>query len=230
MKYNKDRIINTAGTECRIYGDTMKIERIGENIIRVTITYNDLEERNVDLNTLNYNTPAAQEFFWDLMEQAEEQLGFSLTDSQLIIEPIPDSNDGFVINITKLDDDGEFESIHKYIKNRMRKSDLRVKKKSRRVSSPLLIYSFRSLEDISELAEKLDMHYSGESTLYKCRDTYYLTLTKSGLLSADMKMFELMLAEYGTKVTNISFIDGYLNEYGQKIIESNALEVLREFY
>lgn len=208
----------------------MKIERIGENIIRVTITYNDLEERNVDLNTLNYNTPAAQEFFWDLMEQAEEQLGFSLTDSQLIIEPIPDSNDGFVINITKLDDDGEFESIHKYIKNRMRKSDLRVKKKSRRVSSPLLIYSFRSLEDISELAEKLDMHYSGESTLYKCRDTYYLTLTKSGLLSADMKMFELMLAEYGTKVTNISFIDGYLNEYGQKIIESNALEVLREFY
>lgn len=208
----------------------MKIERIGENIIRVTITYNDLEERNVDLNTLNYNTPAAQEFFWDLMEQAEEQLGFSLTDSQLIIEPVPDSDNGIVINITKLDDDGEFESIHKYISNRMKRSDLRVKKKSRRVSSPLLIYSFKSMEDISGLAEKLDMHYSGESTLYKCRDTYYLTLTKSGLLSSDMKMFELMLAEYGTKIANANFIEGYLNEYGQKIIESNALEVLRDFY
>jgi len=208
----------------------MKIERIGENIIRVTITYNDLEERNVDLNTLNYNTPAAQEFFWDLMEQAEEQLGFSLTDSQLIIEPVPDSDNGIVINITKLDDDGEFESIHKYIRNRMKRSDLRVKKKSRRVSSPLLIYSFKSMEDISGLAEKLDMHYSGESTLYKCRDTYYLTLTKSGLLSSDMKMFELMLAEYGTKIANANFIEGYLNEYGQKIIESNALEVLRDFY
>ena len=38
----------------------MKIERIGDNIIRVTITYRDLEERNVDLNALNYNSPASQ--------------------------------------------------------------------------------------------------------------------------------------------------------------------------
>lgn len=208
----------------------MKIEKISENMIRVTISYNDLEERNVDLNALNYNTPAAQEFLWDLMEQAEEQLGFNLTDSQLIIEPVPDSDEGFVITITRIDEDGEFESIHKYIKSRMKKSDLRVKKKSRRVSSSLLLYSFRSLNDICELADKLDMHYSGESTLYRCRETYYLSLTRSGLLSSDIKMFELMLAEYGTKITNTNFMEGYLNEYGEKIIEYNALEVLRRFY
>jgi adapter protein MecA 1/2 len=211
-------------------GVAMKIERIGDNIIRVTITYNDLEERNVDLNALNYNSPAAQEFFWDLMEQAEEQLGFNLTDSQLIIEPVPDSDEGFVINITRVDEDGEFESIHKYIRNRMKKSDLRLKKKSRRISSPLLVYSFRSLDDICELADKLDLHYSGESSLYRCRDLYYLTLSKSGLLSPSLKMFELMLAEYGTKITNINFMEGYLNEHGEKIVESNALEVLRRFY
>ena len=126
-------------------GVAMKIERIGDNIIRVTITYNDLEERNMDLNALNYNSPAAQEFFWDLMEQAEEQLGFSLTDSQLIIEPVPDSDEGFVINITKVDEEGEFESIHKYIRNRMKKSDLREKEK--RGFHPLLIF-FRPLDDI----------------------------------------------------------------------------------
>jgi hypothetical protein len=45
-------------------GENMKIEKIGDNIIRVTISYNDLEERNVDLNALNYNTPAAQEFLY----------------------------------------------------------------------------------------------------------------------------------------------------------------------
>ncbi|HOQ07952.1 MAG TPA: adaptor protein MecA [Clostridiales bacterium] len=208
----------------------MKIERIGDNIIRVTITYNDLEERNVDLNALNYNSPAAQEFFWDLMEQAEEQLGFSLADAQLIIEPVPDSDEGFVINITRIDDDGEFESIHKYIRNRMRRSDLRVKKRSRRISSPFLIYAFRSMDDICELARRLEMHYSGESTLYRCKDSYYLILTKSGLHSYGMKMFELMLSEYGVKVPNINFMEGYLNEHGEKIIENNALEVLRMYY
>jgi adapter protein MecA 1/2 len=208
----------------------MKIERISDNIIKVTISYNDLEERNVDLNALNYNTPAVQELFWELMEQAEEQLGFSLTDSQLVIEPVPDSNDGFVITITRIDEDGEFESIHKYIKSKMRKSDLRVKKKSRKVSSPIWVYSFRALNDICELADRLDIHYSGESTLYRCRDTYYLLLTRSGLLTSDMKMFELMLAEYGNKIANTNFIEGYLNEYGEKIIDYNALEVLRRFY
>lgn len=208
----------------------MKIEKISENIIKVTISYNDLEEKNIDLNTLNYNTPAAQEFFWDLMEQAEEQLGFNLSDSQLVIEPVPDSNEGFVITITRIDEDGEFESIHKYIKNRMKKSDLRVKKKSRKICSPLFIYSFRSIDDICGLANKLEVIYGGESTLYKCSDTYYLSLTRSGLAPSNSKTFELLLNEYGVKVSNVSFFEGYLNEYGEKIIENNALEVLKKFY
>ena len=74
------------------------------------------------------------------------------------------------------------------------------------------------------------MHYSGESTLYRCRDAYYLVLSKSGLLTYNMKMFEMLLAEYGTKITNINFMEGYLNEYGEKITEANAFEILRKFY
>jgi len=208
----------------------MKIEKISESTIKVTISLNDLKERNVDLNTLNYNTPAAQEFFWDLMEQAEVQLGFNLSDSQLIIEPVPDSGNGYVITITRIDEDGDFESIQKYIKSRMRKSDLRVKKKSRKVCSALLIYAFKNIDDVCELAGKLENIYSGESTLYRCRDTYYLTLTRSGLVAANLKLFELMLNEYGTKVSNVSFFEGYLNEYGEKVIESGALNILKQYF
>lgn len=208
----------------------MKIEKISESTIKVTISLNDLKERNVDLNTLNYNTPAAQEFFWDLMEQAEVQLGFNLSDSQLIIEPVPDSGNGFVITITRIDEDGDFESIQKYIKSRMRKSDLRVKKKSRKVCSALLIYAFKNIDDVCELAGKLENIYSGESTLYRCKDTYYLTLTRSGLVAANLKLFELMLNEYGTKVSNVSFFEGYLNEYGEKVIESGALNILKQYF
>lgn len=208
----------------------MKIERIGDNIIRVTISYNDLEDRNIDLDTLNYNTAAAQEFFWDLMEQAEEQFGFSLSDSQLVIEPVPDTDEGFVITITRIDDDGEFESIHKYIKNRMRKSDLRVRRRGRRVCSPIMIYSFEALEDICSLAVKLEDLYSGDSTLYKQEDTYYLTLTRSGLAPTNTKLFELIMNEYGMKIANTNFYEGYLNEYGEKVIENNALDILRKFY
>lgn len=208
----------------------MKIERISENIIKVTVSYNDLEDKNIDLDTLNYNTAAAQEFFWELMEQAEEQLGFSLSDSQLIIEPIPNSDEGFVITITRIDEDGEFESIHKYIKNRMKKSDLRIKKRGRKVSSPLLIYSFRELNDVCELAGKLEDIYSGDSTLYRQGGTYYLALSRSGLSQANSRLFGLILNEYGIRIANANFYEGYLNEHGEKIIESNALEILKKFY
>lgn len=208
----------------------MKIEKISDSIIRVTISLNDLEERNIDLNALNYNTPAAQEFFWDLMEQAEVQLGFNLSDSQLIIEPVPDSSNGFVITITRMDEDGDFESIQKYIKSRLKKSDLRIKKKSRKVCSALFIYSFKNIDDVCDLAGKLEGLYGGESTLYRCKDTYYLTLTKSGLATAHSRIFELVLNEYGMKIANISFFEGYLNEYGEKVIEYNALEVLKQCF
>lgn len=206
----------------------MRIERISDSIIKVTISKNDLRERNIDLASLNYNSPAAQEFFWELMEQAEIQLGFNLSDSQLIIEPLPDCGNGFIINITKIDEDEGFESIQKYIKSRLKKSELRVKKKSR-ICSAFLIYSFESIDDVYGLANRLEGKYNGESTLYRCKQTYYLSLTRSGLSPANLKMMELLLNEYGTKITNVSFYEGYLNEYGEKVIENNALEILKQY-
>ena len=182
------------------------------------------------MKALNYNTPAAQEFFWDLMEQAEEQLGFNLTDSQLIIEPVPDSGNGFVITITRIDEDGDFESIQKYIKSKMKKSDLKVKKKSRKVCSAIIIYSFKNIEDVCGFAQKADGLYNGESTLFKCRDTYYLVITRSGILAGNIRKFELILNEYGMKIGNIAFFEGYLNEYGEKTIENNALEILKQYF
>jgi adapter protein MecA 1/2 len=208
----------------------MKIEKINENMIKVTISINDLEERNIDLNALNYNSPAAQELFWDMMEQAEEQFGFNLSDSQLIIEPLPDSNEGFIITISRLDEDGDFESIQKYIKSKLKKSDLKLKKKSRKICSAILIYSFSGIDDVCTLSKRAADIYSGESTLYKCRDTYYLVMTRNSLTVAGSKAFEVSLNEFGGKVSNTSFFEGYLNEYGEKIIENNAFEVLRKYF
>lgn len=208
----------------------MKIEKISENIIKVTISLNDLEERNIDLNSLNYNSLAAQELFWDMMEQAEIQFGFNISDSQLIIEPIPDSDEGFIITITKIDEDGDFESIQKYIKNKFKKSDLRTKRKNRRICSAITIYSFKNFEDLCELSKRIQPLYSGDSSLYRYKDTYYLVLIKSNFTVSNVKLFEILLGEYGRKVSNISFYEGYLNEYGIKIAENDALEVVNNYF
>jgi adapter protein MecA 1/2 len=208
----------------------MKIEKIGENIIKVTVSLNDLEERNIDLDALNYNSPAAQELFWDMMEQAEVEFGFNVSDSQLVIEPSTNNEEGFIITITRLDEDGDFQSIQKYIKSRYKKSDVRVKKKTRKIYSTLLIYSFNNFDDLCTLARNISSIYSGESALYEFKEAYYLILTRSSFTVSKPKILETNLDEYGRRVSNISYYEGLLNEYGTRIIENNAVEVLNSYF
>lgn len=208
----------------------MKIEKINENKIKVTISLNDLEERNLDFNSLNYNSPAAQELFWDMMEQAEVLFGFNASDSQLVIEASPDTDYGFVVTITKLDEDGDFESIQKYIKNKFRKTDLKVKKKNRKICSTIMIYSFENFEDLCELCKRIKPMYNGDSSLYKCVNTYYLVLTRNNYIISNPKLFETIINEYGDKVRNVGFYEGYLSEYGTRIIEYNAIEALTTYF
>jgi len=209
----------------------MKIERIDDNRIKITISLADLEERNIDLSSLNYNSPEAQELFWDMMEEAEIRFGFDISDSQLLIEPVPDSDAGFIVIITKVNDEEEnFESIQKYIKNKFKRNDLKVKKKNRKIYSSLLIYSFKDFDDLCELCKKISPLYCGDSSLYKIKSTYYLVMTRNCFTMEDTKLFEAFLGEYGHKVSNPGFFEGYLNEYGEVIIEHNAIELVDKYF
>jgi len=208
----------------------MKIEKISDNKIKVTITLSDLQERNIDLENLNYNSLATQELFWDMMEQAEIQFGFNTSESQLAIEASPDESDGFVITITKIDDDGDFESIQKYIKNRFKKSDLRVKKKGHKLCSSIVIYAFEHFDHLVSLCSIIKDIYSGNSTLYKLKNTYYMIFTKNTYSVNNLRYFESLLNEYGKKVSNTAYYEGYLEEYAQKIIEANAVDVLSSYF
>ena len=205
----------------------MRIEKVNENVLRVTITLNDLEERNIDLGSLNYNSPAAQELFWDMMEKAEEEYGFASGNSQLIFEASPENEAGFIVTITKVDADGEFESIQKYIKSKYKNSDLRQKKKKSKVCSALKIYCFDSIDDLCKLSKQITTFYKGESTLFKCKNSYYLLLTGSATSS---KSLDGLMCEYSAQIGNTSFFEGYLNEYGEKIIQDNAIDTLNSYF
>ena len=208
----------------------MKMERISENKIRITISTKDLTERNISADSLNYNSREARELFWDMMQKAEIEFGFTTADAQLCIEAVPHATDEFIITITKVEEglDDKFYSIHKYIKSKYKKSELLAKKRSKRPCSPILIYSFQSIQDLKNLSSRILKHYQGKSSLYRASGTYYLILFKS----AWMSNFPLVpiLQEYGNKISYISFCEGFLNEYGVKISEENALQVIQEFY
>jgi adapter protein MecA 1/2 len=157
----------------------MRIEKINDNKIRIFVTFDDLEERDIDLSSFNYNCPETQELFWDLMEQAELELGFETHESQLCIEAVTDVEQGFVITITKVEDDGDFESIQKFIKNRYRRNDLKIKKKTNSICSTVMIYNMDSFDDVCALCDRLKHLYIGD----RCFGGYDLVIKRKQTLS-----------------------------------------------
>ncbi|HHY65309.1 MAG TPA: adaptor protein MecA [Clostridiaceae bacterium] len=207
----------------------MRIERVGDNKIRIFVSYDDLEERDIDLDAFSYNSPETQELFWDLMEQAEIELGFEAQESQLCIEAVSDVDQGFVITITKIDDDNDFESIQKFIKNRYRKKDLAIKKKSSSICSTMAIYAIESFDDLCFLASAIKPLYTGRSRVYSHDGLYYLVLFSVESNVTNRKKFESIMSEYSDKMSSVDFLEGYLNEYGKLLADDDAISLFARF-
>ncbi|MDR3119802.1 MAG: adaptor protein MecA [Clostridiales bacterium] len=206
----------------------MKIEKITDNIFRVTITLNDLEQRHIDINSIDINSPQTISLFNDLMEQVASQFGFDFSGTQLIIDPVPNLDNSFDITITKIDEEMDFESIHKYIKNRYKKSEVSVKKKAGNVFSNILVYAFKTFDDVCTLSDLICDVYAGSSSLYKHANQYYLTLSKNHIKIHDERVLECNLNEFGSKIHSPATFEGYLNEHGVLLIEEQAVERLRD--
>lgn len=212
----------------------MRIERISENKIRITVSNEDLVERNLSLDTLIYNTHESREFIWDVIKRAESEFGFTTSNAQLSIETTPNSSEEYIVTITKIEEDANhaFESMQKYIKGHYKKADLRKNrirtKKTSKTPSPFLIYSFNNINDLKSLTSRIYDCYNGESKLYKRFTTYYLILNKSSWESN----FPLVpiLQEYGNRVSYVNFCEGFLNEYATQIESKKALNILAHYY
>ncbi|MCK9479353.1 MAG: adaptor protein MecA [Firmicutes bacterium] len=196
----------------------MKIERIAPNKIKITLSIEDLKEWDINFENLTHNSPEAQELFWNLIRRAETEAGFSAEGSQLVVEAMPIKNDGFVMIITKVEEDDN--NAQRYIRPKI-KRDVRPKKRVRIVSNPL-IFQFENLEDVISACKSIKSRFTGESTLYKHKDSYYLMLNiLNDFVAEDI---DVMLADFAQKETyGVALKAGELAEHGLLLIESNTV-------
>lgn len=66
----------------------MRIEKITENKIRITLNMQDLEEKHIDLHSFMSNSLESQDLFYDVLDKAEKEIGFQTKDYKLMIEAI----------------------------------------------------------------------------------------------------------------------------------------------
>jgi len=200
----------------------MRIERLSSNKIRVFITREDLVEWNIDFTSVTGNTPAAQDMFWSIMEQAEREVEFFAQDSQLIVEAVASSLDGFIMQVTKVAD--EEASKTDLRREQIRNNNYRIRRKPKFPNSLNYIYRFTNFEDVLEATKQISPSFLGKSRLYKLCGEFLLHIT----LNKDENFIALdsKLIEYGRKILYHAISDGYLSEHAKILIENSAVEAL----
>lgn len=140
----------------------MQIEKVNKNKLKVILNTNDLKENHIDLNTFMANSLESQELFLDILDLAEEEFGFYVDNSKLVIESVSLSNNIFIFTITKL-------SEHKH------------------TISQNYIYSFNTFDQIASIFSFIDKN--SFSNIYTYNNKFYLIIDKNNKVNTILEEF-----------------------------------------
>lgn len=183
----------------------MKINSPAEDRITVDLTKQDMLDLDITYEDMDYSTIETRRVIWTLLDEAGKVLGKELDPSRrMIIEAIPKSEGGCVLNFTILDS-----------KRRALPQKQLLKKQCENI-----ICEFESLDALYCAAES----YNGtaESSLYENSGRYRLIL--SGLCDArDIKQY---FSEFGKIINCDRLACEYTREHWRALISQNAISAL----
>lgn len=215
----------------------MKIERISENQLKLTLTKDDLKERDIKLEDLISPSEKTQKLFRDIMEQALDEEDFVSENTPLMVEAVPMGTEGIMIIVTKVNNkDKKGNTAADLLQQaqetrRWKKKPLDTLEHAEEKNSDILIYSFPELDDVIRVSLRLDGDFKGESSVYKNDGKYFLVLqgdTYTAEESSDE--LELVLKEYGQKHVSTPLAKYYLLEHGETIIAEKAVKALAKTF
>lgn len=213
----------------------MKIERISENQLKLTLTKDDLMERNIKLEDLIAPSDKTQKLFRDIMEQALDEEDFISENTPLMVEAMPSGADGIMLIITKVTskDRKNPSALLQQAQElrRWKKKPLDAQEHTTEEHSDLLIYSFPQLDDVIDVSLRLEGSFTGNSAVYKNEGKYFLVLQGDTYTAEESsEELELLLKEYGQKHISTPLAKYYLLEHGETIIGEQAVKALAKTF
>jgi adapter protein MecA 1/2 len=201
----------------------MKFEKLNENKIRITLTIQDLAEKEIDFHVFMSNSAEAQDVLLDMLEQAKKETGFDPEDYNLKVEALVMADTNFIFTITKLPPEE---------KSKISKRKFTVKRKNIVPSSTQAVYCFSSFDDFNDflvfLSKNTLFNYkklAKSITLYEYKEKYYLLMNNINTEFIDKIKFYTCITEFAKCVTNSKVFASKLKECGTLIMKNNALEI-----
>lgn len=214
----------------------MKIEKISNTQVKFLLTGKDLLERGINKNDFHLGSDKIKNLIKEITEQAAMTCGFEPDEhgaTPIMIEAAPFENDGILIIVSKVNDDfnikEKFNGIPETIGERHYiQSDISEAPYTSMDSGNIAVYSFDNLDRVERACKSAIQYYSGNSSLYKLNNRFYLLLLNDSINITSYESFDILMNEFGQKHISNLITKGYLSEYGEIIIENNAFNIMAE--
>lgn len=207
----------------------MKIEKLNENKIRITLNMNDLKEKNIDFHSFMSNSLDSQSLFLDMLAQAEEEVGFVTKDYKIMIEALATSEGDFILTVTRFVPDTE--------KDNLKRKKVKTSRKFTKLNKEVSIYCFKTFDDFTDYCTSLDeglfedlKKSFANSILYSYNSNYYLLLKDISASPTLINKFSSDIAEFATTVHNPKLFSKKLSEYGKIIMKKNAIKLCKKHF
>lgn len=202
----------------------MKFEKLSDTKIRITVTIQDLIEKDIDFHIFMSNSLESQDILLDMLDEAKRQTGFDPENYNLKIEALALADSNFIFTITKIIPDE---------KGKTEKRKFKVKRKKVDSCSTQTVYSFNCFEDFcsfvqflkdSSLMENIT-NVAESIVLYTYKEKYYLLMNNICVDVANQLKFYASITEFAKHITNSKVFASKLQECGKVLIAHNALEI-----
>lgn len=165
----------------------MQIKKINNNKLKVILSSNDLNKKNIDIDSFLSHSVESQDLFFEILDLAEEEYDFDIENNKAVVETISLDNKLFILTITKLKQD----SLNTYEKNSK-------------------IYCFNDIVDIFNIY-LFNNNILNNSSIYKLNNKYYVLFNETNL------PLESSFFEFSNPIKNSDGLEDILIEYGKKL-------------
>ena len=190
----------------------MKIEKVNENKIRIIFNNVDLKENNLDIHSFMSNSIESQSIFLNMLDQAEEEIGFITDNYKLSIDAIALTNGTFIITVTRIE------------KEILKSTRVRAHRKNNILNNNTLVYKFGCIDDfltflnfLSQSFITLENNFS--NLLYEYNNNIFLFLFNLDVKN-NSNIFNL-LSEFAIPINDSEIILQRIKEYGNLLVKDS---------
>ena len=200
----------------------MRFEKLNEDKIRITLSHEDLEKKDIDLHTFMSNSLESQDLFVDMLEEAEREIGFITKDYLIRIEALAMSGGDFILTVTR--------TLPEKNRTTSRKK-IHIKRKKIDTEANQFIYLFSTFDDYCAFINFLKnnnfktTNLAKTILLYNYKNVYYLVINNINPCYPNLKKLLSSITEFASFVNNSELFERRLSESGKLIMKNNALKI-----